>query len=221
MPRTVVVGGVGPTVGASVARRFAQEGDRVALWARSERFTEELATDLTAETDGEALAVQADVTEPATVASAADTVREAYGAVDVYVHNVPAPGWSGPLDASPEDLLVSVEAAGYGLALVVDEFLDDLREDGGTVIHNTGDFLQWVSLRMAEQLAPEGGHVVHTFIDGLVDAPSAPDSVPDEARVDPDQVAAEYVRLVEQDPSVWTFETDLRPAGDDTFRKWR
>ena len=93
MSRTVVIGGVGPTLGASIAERFAREGDDVALWARSESFTTELAAELTAETPGRARAVQVDVTDPRAVTEGAATTREAFGPADVYVHNTPAPGW--------------------------------------------------------------------------------------------------------------------------------
>ncbi len=64
----------------------------------------------------------------------------------------------------------------------VDELLADLRADGGTVILNTGDFARWVAREMAAQLAPDGVHVAHVFVDGE----SVPDDVPGEKRVNPD-----------------------------------
>lgn len=220
MTRTVVIGGVGPTLGESLARRFAQEGDQVALWARTEEFTTSLAAELNAETDGEAVAVQTDVTDPEAVEAAVAAVHEAFGAVDVYVHNTPASGWAGPKNGDPEELATMFETLGYGFALVVDELLSDL-SDGGTIIHNDGESVKWISRRMAEQLAPEGIHVVHTFIDGWIDDESVSDDVPEEKRADPDEIATEFLRLVEQDRDVWTFEIDFRPWGDDAFRTRR
>jgi NADP-dependent 3-hydroxy acid dehydrogenase YdfG len=219
MSRTVVIGGVGPTLGESLARRFAREGDRVALWARTDGFTEPLAADLRAETDGDAVAVEADVTDPDAVEAGADAVRDAFGPVDVYVHNTPVAGWDGPAD-DPEALGAMLDTVGYGFALAVDAFLPDLR-GGGTVIHNTGDAVKWVSRRMAEQLAPEGVHVVHAVVDGRIDGESVPDDVPRERRADPDAVAEEFHRLVAQDRDVWTFDVDFRPWGDDAFRTRR
>lgn len=221
MTRTVVIGGVGPTVGESVARRFTREGDRVALWARSESFSEQLAAELRAETPGDALAAQVDVTDPEAVEAGVETVREAFGAVDVYVHNTPAPNWSGPLDDDPASLQTTFDTVGYGFVLVVDELLPDLLDGGGTVILNTGDFVKWVARKMAEQLAPEGIHVVHVFVDGWVNGEAVDESVPDEKRADPDEIAAEFLRLVEQDRDVWTFDVDFRPWGDDAFRTRR
>jgi hypothetical protein len=199
--RTVVVGGVGPTLGESIARRFAREGDSVALWARSESFTAALADDLTGETSGEALAVPVDVTDPDAVTAGAAAVRDAFG----------------PVESDPEDFLRTARTVGYVFALVVDELLPDLR-DGGTLIYNSGDHCRWVPERTAERLAPEGVHVVHTFVDGRVDAEDVPDGVPEEKRADPDAVAEEFLRLVEQDRDVWSSRVDLRPYGDDAFR---
>lgn len=83
----------------------------------------------------------------------------------------------------------------------------------GTVIHDTGDFAKWITRKTAEQLAPEGAHVVHAFIDGWVDDGSVPETVPAAERVDPDAVAEEFLQLVEQDRDVWTFDVDFRPHG--------
>lgn len=218
MTRTVVIGGVGPTLGESLARRFASEGDAVALWARSTEFTTALAEELRDETDGDALAVQADVTEPDAVTAAAATVREELGSVDVYVHNTSVPqGWAGPRD-DPEDLLTLLTVPGYGFAVALDELLPDLQSNDGTVIHNTGWFLKWISRRAAEQLAPEGVHVVHVTIDGWIDDETVPETVPESERADPDVLAGEFLRLVEQDRSAWTFDAEFRPWGDEAFR---
>jgi Short-chain alcohol dehydrogenase of unknown specificity len=111
MPRTVVIGGVGPTIGESVARRFAREGDRVALWARSESFTEQLAAELRAETPGDAVAVAVDVTDPEAVRAGVETVHEAFGTVDVYVHNTPAGGLERAVGRRPR---LVADAAGDG-----------------------------------------------------------------------------------------------------------
>jgi 3-hydroxybutyrate dehydrogenase len=91
MSRTVAIGGVGPTLGASFAGRFTAEGDGVTLWARSDSHTTELAAEL-ADTLGEAVVVEADVTDPEAVADAVETVNDALGTVDVHVHNTLVPG---------------------------------------------------------------------------------------------------------------------------------
>ena len=68
MTRTVVIAGVGPGLGASIARKFAAEGCAVGLFARSAEFIEDLANELD-ETPGDALAIPTDVTDPEGVAA--------------------------------------------------------------------------------------------------------------------------------------------------------
>lgn len=219
MTRTVVIGGVGPTLGESLAREFATEGDNVALWARSTTVTADLAERLSADTPGSAIAVQTDVTDTNAVATAVDQVHKAFGPVDVYIHNVHSDtAWTGPLTDDPGDLATYFETTGYGLAVVVDLLLEDLLSTDGTVIHHTADNLRWITRAMAEQLASEGVHVVRTVIDGEIDGPAAPASISAAERADPDALAAEYRRLVEQDRSVWSSDVDFRPWGDDSFR---
>lgn len=122
-----MIGGVGPTLGASFARRCAAESDAVALWARSDSYTTELAAEL-ADTPGEAVAVEADVTDPGAVADTVEAVDDALGTVDVHVHDTPVPGREGRTDSTPEDLATTRETVGYGFAAVVDTLLSNLRD---------------------------------------------------------------------------------------------
>ncbi|MFB6175953.1 MAG: short-chain dehydrogenase, partial [Halobaculum sp.] len=57
MTRTVVIAGVGPGLGSSLARTFAARGDDVALLARSTEYLHGLADEITDDTPGDALAV--------------------------------------------------------------------------------------------------------------------------------------------------------------------
>jgi NAD(P)-dependent dehydrogenase (short-subunit alcohol dehydrogenase family) len=102
MTRTAVVAGVGPGLGASVARRFAAEGLQVALLARTESYLTELAAELDAlEGEGTALPVPTELADPGDVARAFESVREAFGRVDVLVYNASAATWDGLLDCEP------------------------------------------------------------------------------------------------------------------------
>jgi len=46
MARTAVIAGVGPGLGASIARKFVAEGCQVGLFARSTEYVDELAAEL-------------------------------------------------------------------------------------------------------------------------------------------------------------------------------
>jgi NAD(P)-dependent dehydrogenase (short-subunit alcohol dehydrogenase family) len=70
MARTAIVAGVGPGLGAAVARRFVDERCQVGLFARSTEFIDELGED--------AVAVQTDITDPEQVERGFEQVRAAW-----------------------------------------------------------------------------------------------------------------------------------------------
>jgi NAD(P)-dependent dehydrogenase (short-subunit alcohol dehydrogenase family) len=137
MTRTAVVAGVGPGLGASVARRFAAEGLQVALLARTESYLTELAAELDAqEGDGTGLAVPTELAAPDDVARAFESVREAFGRVDVLVYNASAATWDGLLDCEPaafdRALAVGVRGAFECARAAVSDMLADAGDaDGG------------------------------------------------------------------------------------------
>jgi NAD(P)-dependent dehydrogenase (short-subunit alcohol dehydrogenase family) len=239
MTRTAVVAGVGPGLGASVARRFAAEGLQVALLARSESFLTELATELDGlDGDGTGLAVPTELAEPADVVDAFDTVRDAFGRVDVLVYNASAATWDGLLDCEPaafdRALAVGVRGAFDCAREAVSDMVADASPDEGPAGETRGVVVftgATTSIRgrrgavgfsaakfgarglaesMARELGPQGVHVAHVVIDGGIQ-PSQRAVDDPEAYLDPDAIADAYWRLVEQDRSAWTLELDLRP----------
>src|ERR1700761_4058952 len=83
--------GVGPGLGASLARRFADKY-AVAINARTNVFLHTLATDIRAR-DGVALEVEADISKPEDVAAAFQAIRTELGEPQVLLFNAAA----GPL----------------------------------------------------------------------------------------------------------------------------
>ena len=65
---------------------------------------------------------------------------------------------------------------------------------------------------MARELAPMGIHVAHFIIDGAIRNPGRtepldnPDSMPD-----PEAIAANYLHVLRQPRSSWTWEIEIRP----------
>ena len=228
MPRTAVIAGVGPGLGAAVARRFVDEGCRVGLFARSSDYIDELAADL----GPDALAVPTDITDPDAVAAGFDAVRDAFGPVDVLVNNASGAAWDGLLGIDPADFehAMSVSATG-GLLCAREAVPDMLDGDGGTVVFSGATTsirgregavgfsaakfaARGLAESMARELGPEGIHVAHVVIDGQILGPYDPDEFGDrgeETFLDPDAIADAYWDLVTQDRSAWTLELDLRP----------
>ncbi|WP_434084205.1 SDR family NAD(P)-dependent oxidoreductase [Halorarius halobius] len=96
MARIAVIAGVGPGLGESLARKFASEGCRVALFARSTESIEELAVDLP--DPGEGLAVPTDLTSVEEIRERFKTVRDAFDPIDVLVNHASAASWNGLMD---------------------------------------------------------------------------------------------------------------------------
>ncbi len=227
MSRTAVVAGVGPGLGASIARKFAREGCDVALLARTEPYVEALATELEA-TAGSGVPIPADVTDPGEVEAAFERVHDELGPVDVLVNHASGGSWKGLLELDVDEFESAMAVGPRGGFLCARAAVPDMLEgDGGTVIftgatsavRGRGGALGFSAAKfavrgmaesMARELGPDGVHVAHVVIDGQIRPPDADVDDPD-AYLDPDAIAESYWHLVEQDRSSWTLELDLRP----------
>lgn len=105
----LLVIGVGPGLGMSVAHRFGAEGYAVALVSRSSTRHADYLKSL-ADAGVEAAAFVADADDPAALRSAVDAVRERFGRIDV--------GYYGPNAGVPLSDIVDLDAAGAEAALL-------------------------------------------------------------------------------------------------------
>lgn len=136
MSGTAIVAGVGETIGASVARRLHKNGYDVGLFARSTEFIDDLAADLG---DG-VRAVQTDITEPDEVQEGVETVREAFGPIEILILN--ATGGAGrPIDGASAERLRSIfDVRVAGSLACIQASREDLRDTEGTVIFSGTTF---------------------------------------------------------------------------------
>ncbi|HVN76766.1 MAG TPA: 3-oxoacyl-ACP reductase FabG [Thermoanaerobaculaceae bacterium] len=84
--KVVVVTGAAAGIGRATARRFAQEGARVAAWDVSDARAAELVKELET-AGGEAAFSKVNVADAASVAAATDAVAAKWGGIDVLVNN--------------------------------------------------------------------------------------------------------------------------------------
>lgn len=95
--KVAIVTGASRGIGAAIARRFAAEGARVAIVARTLDDGGPLAGSLKSVADqiahegGVALPIQADLSETADLARIVDTTVSAWGGVDILINNA---AWS-------------------------------------------------------------------------------------------------------------------------------
>lgn len=230
---TAVIVGVGPGLGAALARRFARAGMTVALAARN---VDKLST-LTVELGKNARAYRCDATDERAVAELFAAAVKDLGAPRLVVFNAGAFVRKGILDTTAEEFercwriaclggfLVGREAVrailGSGSAghhrgtVIFTGATASLR--GGAMFHNlaVGKFgLRAMAQSMAREFQPQGIHVAHVIIDGQIASDRPGRSVSErgeDAVLDPSAIAETYYQLHLQPPSAWTLELDLRP----------
>ncbi|GAB2751632.1 SDR family oxidoreductase [Nocardioides pakistanensis] len=117
-PKVVVVVGVGPGVGAAVARRFGTDGYDVALIARSATHLEELGTELQ-EAGVTAGWTAVDIADSDALAAAVTRFGGHLGRIDVVHFNPSVFREADPLQLSPDQLLEDVRVGAAGLLTVV------------------------------------------------------------------------------------------------------
>ncbi len=234
--RVAVVLGVGPGLGASIARRFAREGFTVALMARRIDSLSEAHEAITA-AGGRALSLPADASDPSSVSAAFAEVREQLGDPEALVYNAGAFRMGAVTDIAPADFEAAWKANCFGAFLAAREVIPAMVARGrGTILLTgataslrgsanfsalaVGKFgLRALSQSLARELGPKGVHVAHVIIDGQIDTPGfrkrAPGR-PTHTLLDPDGIAKVYWELHSQQPTTWTQELDLRPS----VEKW-
>lgn len=145
--RAALVTGAASGMGAATARALVHSGARVGLLSRRRESLEQLAADL----GDRAIALAADVSDPASLAAAHDDFHDAFGPIDLVV-NVAGVMLPNPITLRREDeWRRMVETNFYGPLNVVREFLPELTDSGAS----TGADLVFVSSVAAHAATPE------------------------------------------------------------------
>lgn len=223
-------------LGAAIARAFAKGGHHVVVTGRTLEKVEAVAAAIRAG-GGSAEAAALDVTSEGNVAAVfADLERRHPGALDAVIYNA-GDNRPAPFRETTAQHFESFWRVGcFGGFLVGREAARILTPRGRGSILFTGasgslrgkaNFaafaaakagLRAVSQSMARELGPQGVHVAHVIIDGVIDGarirnawPGAIDRLGEDGMLNVDEIAANYWHLHTQPRSAWTQELDLRP----------
>jgi len=229
MSKVCVVVGAGPGTGFAIANKFAREGFSVALLARNK---EKLATLQKAIEDkgGKAISVSVDVGDPKAVANAFHEVRTILGDPEVLVFNASGFTVKKFLELTPEDFDASYKVSILGAFASAKEVLPKMVEKKkGTILLSgataslrgssqfaamaVGKFgLRAIGQSLAREFGPQGVHVAHIILDGLIDTPNTRSrfDIDKLSHLETDAIAESYWNLHSQAPSAWTQELDLR-----------
>ncbi|TQK29044.1 SDR family oxidoreductase [Arthrobacter sp. SLBN-53] len=133
--RVVVISGVGPALGTTLARRCAEEGADVILAARTVERLEDVANQVRA-LGRRALAVGTDITDDAQVANLVSTSMSEFGKVDVLINNAfRVPSMKPFAKTSFEHIRETVELTVLGALRLIQGFTPALTESKGSVVN--------------------------------------------------------------------------------------
>lgn len=234
---TAIVVGVGHRngLGAALARRLAREGLRTVIAGRSEDKLKAVAEDVQY--------IRRELVYSVTDATSESQVTELFGravaqdaSLQLVVFNAGANA-AMPFPDIRADLFESLwRQSAFGGFLVGREAVRHmLPRARGTIIFTGATAslrarppftafasakaaLRAVAQGMAREFGPQGIHVAHIVIDGVIDGDYAGRNFPDLVRakgdnglLDPEAIAGVYWDLHRQDATAWTHELDLRP----------
>ena len=223
LQRALIVG-AGSGLSASLARLLSRYGMQVALASRDPRKLDALC----AETGAQAF--ECDASRAADVERLFAAVDGSIGEPDVVIYNASG-RVRGPfveLDAALVERAIAVSA--YGGFLVAQHAARRmLPKKNGAILFTgasasikgyaqsapfaMGKFaLRGLAQSLARELSPQGVHVAHFVIDGSIAQPgrTPPSNAPD-SMLDPDAIAVNYLHVLRQPRSAWTWEVELRP----------
>jgi NAD(P)-dependent dehydrogenase (short-subunit alcohol dehydrogenase family) len=217
-----VIVGAGSGLSASLARKCAGAGMRVALAARNAGKLQPLAEETRASVH-------------ACDASDAAQVEALFGALetpDLVVYN-PSYRIRGPfLGLDREEVRKTLVVTAYGGFLVAQAALKRLLERGRGALFFTGASasvkgyaesapfamgkfaLRGLAQSLAREFAPKNIHVAHFVIDGGIERPAGDARAAargEDGMLKPDAIAETYMAVYRQHRSAWSFEVDLRP----------
>src|SRR6185369_9012878 len=110
---TAIVAGVGPGLGAALARAFAREGFAVGLLARKTESSTPVEAEIR-KSGGKAKALAVDVTDRAAVSKAVKELRAEFGAVTALAYNASGFGRGKFLELEPESMRAAFEVSVMG-----------------------------------------------------------------------------------------------------------
>jgi NAD(P)-dependent dehydrogenase (short-subunit alcohol dehydrogenase family) len=225
---TAIVAGLGPGLGAALCRQLVHAGYQVAGLARGPEASQDLVDELGSD---RFVNLRCDVTDSAAVDAAVTWVEQHWQAPTVYVHNA-APFLQGAfLDTEPgrfealwrtmcigavhgaQRVLPAMLRAKAGTLLFIGATASVKAGSGFSAFGSAKFAVRGLAQALARELGPQGIHVAHLIIDGVIWGDRAREAFNLEQSecLDPDAIARTCLHLIEQDRAAWTQELDIRP----------
>lgn len=232
----VVVGaGARAGVGGALCRRLAREGLAVVAAGRTPGKLDALRAEVE-ELGGTLEPVVADTTVASDVARIFDAAEALGGAPELTVYNAGNNRFAPLLEMDAALFEGLWRLCAFGGFLVGQEVARRVIPAGGGTLIFTGataslrarpPFTAFAAAKaaeralahgMAREFGPQGLHVAHVVIDGVIDGdqvnarlPQVKERLGEDGMLAPDAIAEAYWQIHRQHPSAWSLEIDLRP----------
>jgi NAD(P)-dependent dehydrogenase (short-subunit alcohol dehydrogenase family) len=228
---TAVIAGVGPGLGASLARAFARQGFAIALLSRHAESGESVAQEIRS-CGAAALVAPTDVADLQAVTSTVASIRSRLGPITVLAYNASGYGRGSFLNLDATTFRQSFEVGVMGAVHLAQASIPDMLTAGHGFISFTGATaalrgragfaplsiakagLRMLAQSLAREFHPQGIHVLHVIVDGQIDTPKLRAREPRrnaETMIAPDAIAGCIVHAFAQPPNAWSHEIDIRP----------
>ncbi|WP_204080186.1 SDR family oxidoreductase [Mycobacterium riyadhense] len=133
--KVVVISGVGPGLGTTLAQRCARDGADLVLAARSADRLDDVAKQIT-DIGRQAVTVPTDITDDDQVTNLVDATLEAYGKVDVLINNAFRVPSMKPLAGTTfHHIRDAIELSALGALRLIQGFTPALAEAHGSVVN--------------------------------------------------------------------------------------
>ncbi|MCB0949127.1 MAG: SDR family oxidoreductase [Mycobacterium sp.] len=133
--KVVVISGVGPALGTTLARRCAQSGADLVLAARTVERLDEVARQVT-ELGRRAVSIGTDITDEEQVSQLVDESLKAYGKVDVLINNAfRVPSMKPLANTTFDHMREAIELTVFGALRMIQGFTPALAESKGSVVN--------------------------------------------------------------------------------------
>lgn len=231
MPRPIcLITGVGPGTGTAIARRFSEKYD-VAMLARNRDRLANLRNE-----NKNLYPYQCDVSDPEALKKTIDSVGKDLGNPSVVIHNAVGGAFGNFLEVDLSVLEHNFQVNTMALMQLGQLIAPNMIENGNGAIICTGNTSAYrgkagfsgfaptkaaqriLAESMARYLGPKGIHVAYVAIDAVIDLEWTrkrnPDA-PDDYFCKPDDIAGEVWHLAHQPKSAWSFDTQIRPFGEN------
>jgi len=223
--KVCVVFGFGAGIGAACARKWINEGFKVAIVARNKDKLQAFESQHGSVTKG----YSCDVTSRVEMEATVSMIEEDLGPIHTLIYNAGSGVWKTYDQITEKEFDGCIATNARGLLTAAQLICPKMVKNGGGNVAVTGATASWrgkpftsafaagksaqrmLSQSLARDLGPKNVHVYYVIVDGMVDK-NEEAGAERPGKLDPNAIAETYWSIAQQPKSCWTFELDVRPS---------